>query len=303
MNTSDIGHIKVLLVEDNPGDTRLIEEMLECGTGKFECDTSSRLSVGMERLKGGTYDVLLLDLGLPDSSGITTLKSVLNSELGVPVVVLTGHTDENIGIEAVKEGAQDYLVKGRVDSDLLVRSIRYAIERQGLLAELHALSLRDYLTGLNNRRGFFTLSEQHAKLAKRNKKDLLIVVIDVNDFKKINDAFGHETGDTALAETARILRETFRDSDIIGRIGGDEFAICIIEDDKFNSEILNDRLQEILKEHNDRKERPYILSLSAGIARCSCESSHSLEALVSEADNLMYEQKKKYYLSRDSQSK
>lgn len=300
MNTSDMRNIKVLLVEDDPSDTRLIEEMLECGGGNFECDTSIRLSAGLELLKGGKYDVLLLDLGLPDSEGIATIKSVLNFAPGVPIVVLTGYTDERVGIEAVKEGAQDYLVKGRVDSDSLMRSIRYAIERHRLLAELHALSLRDDLTGLNNRRGFFTLSEQQLKLAKRDKKDLLIVVIDVNDFKKINDAFGHETGDTALAETAQILRETFRGSDVIGRIGGDEFAICIIENDMFNSEILTDRLQEILKEHDERKARPYILSLSVGIARCSYESSRPLEALVSEADKLMYEQKKKYYLWRDA---
>jgi two-component system cell cycle response regulator len=288
-------NINILLIEDNPADARLIKEMLEDDGGcSFTVENVKLLSNGLKCLKEKKFDVLLLDLGLPDSTGNETIRSVLNLKSGVPIVVLTGYADETLGIEAVKEGAQDYLVKGRVDRQLLMRSIHYAIERQKLLLELHNQSLTDFLTGLNNRRGFFSLAEQQAKVAKREKKGLLLGMIDIDDFKKINDTFGHGTGDHVLVETSRLLRETFRDSDIIGRIGGDEFAICVLEDDTVNEDILTVRLQENLKELNSKKTLPCGLSFSAGFARCSVESPRSLEELVSAADKSMYERKKNY---------
>jgi signal transduction histidine kinase len=123
--------IKVLLIEDNPGDTRLIKEMLAEARGAcFELECADRLSSGLACLAQGRIDVVLLDLGLPDSRGLGTLVKVQAEVLTVPVVVLTGLDDEALAVEAVKEGAQDYLVKGEVDSNLLGRSIRYAIERK-----------------------------------------------------------------------------------------------------------------------------------------------------------------------------
>lgn len=125
--------IRVLLIEDNPGDARLIQELasdLFC----FEC--ADRLSKGMARLSVPYIDVVLLDLGLPDSQGIETFINLHSQNPSMPVVVLTGLNDEEIGIMAVQKGAQDYLVKGEVDKNLLARSMLYAIERQKLLWDL-----------------------------------------------------------------------------------------------------------------------------------------------------------------------
>jgi len=123
--------IKVLLVEDNHGDARLIKEMLTEARGNpFDAECADLLATGLEHLAQGGIDVVLLDLGLPDSRGLDTLVKVQAQVLGVPIVVLTGLDDEALAVEAVKEGAQDYLVKGQVDSNLLGRSIRYAIERK-----------------------------------------------------------------------------------------------------------------------------------------------------------------------------
>jgi len=123
--------IKVLLVEDNLGDARLLYEgFSEAPPGQFQMTHVRRLSEAMEYLWEETCDMVLLDLGLPDSHGIDTLRLVRAQSPGVPIVVLTGFEDETMGDQALKEGAQDYLVKGRVDSRLLARSIRYAIARK-----------------------------------------------------------------------------------------------------------------------------------------------------------------------------
>ncbi len=133
----NVEHVKVLLIEDNETDTVLIREILaEAEGATFDLEWADRLSTGLERLAAGGVDVILLDFGLPDSQGLETLSRVHAQAPEVPIVVLTGLADEMLGVEAVRRGAQDYLAKGQVDGNLLGRTIRYAIERQQLLAEL-----------------------------------------------------------------------------------------------------------------------------------------------------------------------
>ncbi len=135
--------IRVLLVEDNPGDARLIREMLaEVGGVFFDVAVAKRLSTGLEHLAEGGIDVVLLDLVLPDSRGIDTLAKVQAKAPQVPIVVLTGLGDGMLGVKAVREGAQDYLVKGQVEGNLLVRAMRYAIERKWAEEQIKA-SLRE----------------------------------------------------------------------------------------------------------------------------------------------------------------
>lgn len=123
--------IKALLIEDNPDDIRLLQEMLRwVGAVQIEMVNDDRLSTGLERLAEKGFDVLLLDLGLPDSGGLDTLRKTHTRAPWIPIVVLSGFADESVSVEAVKEGAQDYLVKGQFDNVLLVRTIRYAIERK-----------------------------------------------------------------------------------------------------------------------------------------------------------------------------
>jgi len=128
--------IKILLVEDNPGDARLIREMLaEEGEGQFVITHAERLGDAFHRLDEEHDDVILLDLSLPDSHGLDTFDGIHGRASEVPVIVLTGLDDESIAVKAVQEGAQDYLVKGKVDGALLARSIRYAIERHKKVTE------------------------------------------------------------------------------------------------------------------------------------------------------------------------
>jgi PAS domain S-box-containing protein len=129
--------IKILLIEDNPGDARLIKELLTAkGSAPFILEHADRLSIGLNRLAQGDIDVILLDLSLPDSQGLDGLNKICEQTPKVPVVVLSSLNDEAVAVNAVQEGAQDYLVKGNVDSDLLVRSLYYAMERQHLRVAL-----------------------------------------------------------------------------------------------------------------------------------------------------------------------
>src|SRR5579864_5418605 len=122
--------IRVLLVEDNPGDARLLVELLrETEAGRLKLEQVDRLNTALERLSRERFDLVLLDLSLPDEQGLNTLVRAHACAPKVPIVVLTGLDDEGLAVKAVRAGAQDYLVKGRVDGDLLVRSIRYATER------------------------------------------------------------------------------------------------------------------------------------------------------------------------------
>ncbi len=134
----------VLLIEDNETDAVLIREILAEAEGAiFDLEWADRLSAGLERLDKGGVDVILLDLGLPDSQGLETLSRANAQAPEVPIVVLTSLADEMLGVEAVRRGAQDYLVKGQVGSNLLGRALRYAIERQQLLVELERTRQRE----------------------------------------------------------------------------------------------------------------------------------------------------------------
>lgn len=282
--------IKVLLIEDNSGDLRLMREMRAEAGYCIDLECAGLLSTGLRRLSEDGVDVALLDLHLPDSQGLETLSRALQVASHVPIVVLTSLADEELALRAMQAGAQDYLIKGKVDSSLLMRSLRYAIERHRMQSALRSLSLVDDLTSLYNRRGFLTLAEQQMRLAERTETPILLIFADLDGMKGINDTFGHQEGDLALITVADILRKTLRQSDIIGRIGGDEFvAVATNGPDGLGS--INRRLNERLEEHNAQARYP--LSLSLGHAFWRPGSSLGIEALLAEADKLMYENKQK----------
>jgi diguanylate cyclase (GGDEF)-like protein/PAS domain S-box-containing protein len=165
-------------------------------------------------------------------------------------------------------------------------------EKKRYEEKLQRMLLSDQLTNLYNRRGFMTLAEQQIRGANRAKKRLLLAFIDVDDMKSINDTLGHEEGDRALIETADVLRQTFRESDILARIGGDEFAVLAVDATDMNPAIFAVRLETNINSLNANASRPYKLAMSWGTAIYDPESPISLDQLMSIADELMYAQKK-----------
>jgi diguanylate cyclase (GGDEF)-like protein/PAS domain S-box-containing protein len=170
--------------------------------------------------------------------------------------------------------------------------VRDITERKRQEEEVHQLSITDQLTGLYNRRGFIALAEQQMKTSNRAKRQMMLAFIDIDGMKWINDTLGHIEGDRALLDTANVLRQTFRESDIIARMGGDEFAVLAIDVTDMNPDILSDRLEQIVAAHNTNETRPFRLSMSWGAAIHDPEGLKSLDQLMSEADELMYLRKK-----------
>jgi diguanylate cyclase (GGDEF)-like protein len=157
--------------------------------------------------------------------------------------------------------------------------------------DLQDMTLTDDLTGIYNRRGFFTLSEQHLKLAKRNKMNILLLYIDLDNLKEINDSLGHQEGDQIILDTANILKSTYRESDIIARIGGDEFVVFPVGMVDENISLIHERLQKNIDTYNEESSRLYNLSLSVGIASYDPQSTHSIDELLAHADKAMYKNK------------
>jgi diguanylate cyclase (GGDEF)-like protein/PAS domain S-box-containing protein len=171
--------------------------------------------------------------------------------------------------------------------------LRDVTERKQMEEKLHAISIIDELTGLYNRRGFFTLCTQQMKLAERNRNNMELFFIDLDGLKGINDTWGHKEGDASLAGIAAILRQTFRETDIIGRMGGDEFAVLAINTTDRSREYLLSRLQETLDNHNGEEARKVRLSLSAGAVTYDPGNPAVLDELLTTADTLMYEEKRR----------
>jgi diguanylate cyclase (GGDEF)-like protein/PAS domain S-box-containing protein len=171
--------------------------------------------------------------------------------------------------------------------------LREITDRKKAEEALKTLSLKDELTGLYNRRGFFTLAEQGLKTAQRMGMEMLLIFGDLDDMKGINDTFGHKEGDQALVETSQILRETFRESDIIARIGGDEFVILAMKGLETSAEKLKSRFEQVLNEHYLQTKHSYTLSLSLGIAYFDPKNPCSIDVLLAQADELMYGNKPK----------
>jgi diguanylate cyclase (GGDEF)-like protein len=287
---------QVLLVEDNPGDARLVIEMLkENGAADFALTHVDTVRAALEHLAAHPEgpEAILLDLSLPDESGLETVRRVLSAKHRAGVVVMTGLGDEEVGVSAMQVGAQDYLVKGQVDARSLRRALRFAIQRQGNRTQLETLSLTDELTGLHNRRGFLLLAEQQIKLAQRSLAPIVLLFVDLDHFKQINDTFGHAEGDRALIETAEVLKRSLRDSDIKARLGGDEFAGLAVNASEPGEEIVRTRIGAALHDINLQRSLPYELTFSVGVLCCLAEPGLSMEDLLARADALMYEEKKK----------
>lgn len=285
--------IKVLVVEENQPEYAPWFQVVSVGvdSGQFEAKRASTLTGALGLLEKEPFDVVLLDLALPDSGGVSTFSQISLRVPEVPIVVTSALENSNQAFEVLREGAQDYLVKGEVDVKLLRRALLYAIERHRTRVLLQQLSFNDELTGLLNRRGFLSMAQQELKVAQREDWELVLLFADLDSLKSINDNFGHTEGDRALKSIAAILRKTFRTSDIIARLGGDEFIVLALNAPAAGVQKMMARLQNNLELHNSQN-RYYQLSLSIGIAQFDPNKVVSLEAMIVEADRALYENKR-----------
>ncbi len=293
--------LSILLVEDYAIDAFLLVEMLEQAAPEERPSVKHVTTVteAEQELLTLSYDCVLLDLGLPDGEGVENVQRVRAASSHVAIVVMTGLDDEDRAIEALRLGAQEYLVKGRLNSMQLLRHVHHAIQRHGLLAHLDRenqqqklLAGHDLLTGLVNRQLLHERARDAMAQARRVNGRLAFCFLDLDGFKAVNDRHGHAIGDAALVAVADALRSAVRAGDIIARIGGDEFVVMqVAVRDESDVRETGTRLVSAVRAITHVEGRGIRMGASAGAAIFP-DHGDSLEQLLLHADELMYRVKR-----------
>jgi diguanylate cyclase (GGDEF)-like protein len=290
LKAEEPGH-GVLLIEDNPGDARLIEAMIgDDPEAPFALQVADRLATGLERLSADDTALVILDLSLPDSFGLETFAKVYAHSPAVPIIVLTGNDDDALALAAVQHGAQDYLVKSGLERELLLRSMRYSIERKRYQVQLEHQANYDALTGLPNRNLLHDRMRQ-AVYAQRSARAMAVVFIDLDHFKFVNDSLGHGTGDKLLRGMADRLRDVLREGDTVARLGGDEFVVIL--NDQSGEEVIYRAMQRIMGEIAKPmvvEGKELFVTCSAGISLYP-QDGVDVDTLLKNADAAMYRAK------------
>ena len=284
--------IKVLLIEDNDVDAQLTQDLLsEWSTEEFQVARATTLAEGLSLLSRERFDAMLLDLSLPDAFGLPTVREVHAASPTIPVVVLSGVSDQSLALQAVRQGAQDYLVKGQGHPELLARAIRYAIERKRFEEHLTYLAQYDHLTGLVNRTLFRDRLVQAMARNKRMQQMIGLMLLDLDRFKLVNDTFGHDIGDELLKAVSERLKTCVREVDTVARMGGDEFTI-ILEgvSSEQNVLVVAKRITESIATPFELKGHCISIGISIGITIYP-QDDHPVDELLKHADTAMYQAK------------
>jgi diguanylate cyclase (GGDEF)-like protein len=313
----------ILIVDTRPADRQLFVTLLgSFGHRMLEANDGAE---ALELARVELPDLVITDIVMPNMDGFTLVRRLRAEPLlsGVPVIFQTAHyLESEIHKLATASGIEHILGKPTEPQEIL-RAVQESLnhpamrsklpqtgqlhrEHLQLLADklyqknmelekanerLRSLSLTDELTGLNNRRGFAILANGLFKFARRANHPLCLLYIDMDSLKQINNTFGHAEGDTALNHFARILTETFRDSDVIARMGGDEFAVLTIDATATTIAVIQGRLKSNVDTYNLVSVRGYALSFSLGIIPVDLDSTFTVDALLAQADAAMYEHK------------
>jgi diguanylate cyclase (GGDEF)-like protein len=281
--------VRILLVEDNPGDERLIRLALsDVSGGRFEITTAKTLAAAVRLVQSAAYDAILLDLYLPDSNGLASVKELALAAPRTPILVVTGLDDDALANQVSQHGAQDYLVKGRSDQTLLSRAIRCAIARKDFEAVLAQRAYFDSLTGLANRALFNDRLTHALARATRTDKRVALMFIDLDNFKLINDRFGHRVGDDVLRSVAEALRCAVRQTDTVARLGGDEFAVLLEPlEDVSHLEVVAHKILRAVDARVVVSGSRVQVTASIGIAVFP-EHARKADALIQSADATMF---------------
>jgi diguanylate cyclase len=279
----------VLLVQEHAGDARQVRAALEAAG--YSVHHVPRFERAVESLHARTYQVIVLDIDVGEGRGVEIIERLQSAGPQAPIIALTSSTDSRGAIRALQSGAQDVLLKSRLDRESLSRSVGYAVERTRAAARLSHLAHYDQLTGLANRT-LFTERLDHALARSRRSKDRVAVLfLDLDRFKEVNDTLGHEAGDCVLRELAKRLRGAVRDCETVARIGGDELTVILepirrVEDAQNVAKRILDAMAQPFELDGCRR----MLTVSIGVG-VSADGDTSV-TLLERADRAMYAAKR-----------
>ncbi|MDJ0567956.1 MAG: diguanylate cyclase [Pleurocapsa sp. MO_192.B19] len=320
--------IKTLLVEDNQGDAFLLREKLaHAREVQFNLTHVKRLKTALQCLQQESFDVILLDLSLPDSQGLNTFLSLEKIVPNLPIVLLTSLNDESLALEAVRQGAQDCLIKTQATLNGLLRSINYAIERMHHLKKIYQseerlrqinrelenrvyncafelenqnqelktlflIATTDKVTGIANRYHLEDFLEREWGNTVRNQMPLSVIMIDIDRFKRYNDTYGHPQGDRCLKQVARTIDKTIkRPKDLVARYGGEEFIVILpdinIDGATAVAKNIRDQIHALNIPHAT-SEISDRLTISLGVASLIPAIDSQASTLIAAADKALY---------------
>ncbi len=286
-NTINADQKHILIVEDNPGDLHLIKDHLaELKNSKYIVKTVRTLEGAKSELSKQSFDVILIDFFLPDGT-CPQFISEIQKKITTPIIVLTSSESEGIVQQVLDSGASDYIPKSELNSALLERALKFAIERNRTYNLLKEQTLRDPLTGLYNRLGMEHILTDLLDNKERQSESFALLLIDIDKFKSINDTYGHSSGDTILKLISKNMQGSTRCSrkkDFPIRIAGDEFALIISEfDDIQEVQLIIDRISDKLTKAFEVDGYNITVSLSIGVALYP-EDGMTTQELIKHAD-------------------
>jgi two-component system, cell cycle response regulator len=285
----DRGRLQIMIVEDSPGGARQTGEMLRRHQPSMRLTTCERIDDAARALADSAADCVLLDLGLPDADGLDGLNQILAVRPGLPVVVLSGVDDDSLALAAVSRGAQDYVTKLGLAPAPLWRAINRAIERARVTRELIRRATHDSLTGLPNRGLFEDRVGQAILRAERLDTGFSVMLVTIEDFKSMNENFGHALGDEVLREAARRLERGLEDGDTAYRYAGAEFAvICQTAEHPIGATSIAEWIRDsICRQPVEVGVRSLNIGVSIGVAIGSADETAA--GLLHRLDGAMYE--------------
>jgi diguanylate cyclase (GGDEF)-like protein len=283
---------KILVVDDAKDTQMLLEFDLSAVGYQVICRDSGEDALTL--LETLSVDLILLDMYMPGLSGLETLVKIKEHAVSAqtPVIMLSASTDEDEVVAALEQGAGDYVIKPYVAKVLLAR-MRTAIRLKEKTAQLEYLAKTDFLTNMNNRGSFFELSTNAISLAKRAEQPLVVAMFDIDFFKQVNDNFGHDAGDQVLRSFSKTMTEIFRDYDIVGRIGGEEFAVCLPNTSSSDAYIACERLRQQIEQgivevtNEEGVATPVKITVSVGLVLAK-NGYLTIDELLKQADSALY---------------
>jgi diguanylate cyclase (GGDEF)-like protein len=283
----------ILAVDDARDTLMLLEfDLAEEGYQVFTADSGE---VALKILAEQNIDLILLDMYMPGISGLSMLQKLKAHPVlsNISVIMLSASDDEDQIVAALEFGADDYVTKPYIPKVLLAR-LRTSLRLLEKTLELESLAKTDFLTGLNNRGCFDDLAHKAVSLAKRNELPMIIAMLDIDLFKAVNDNYGHDVGDKVLVKFAEVMSECFRDYDILGRVGGEEFSVCMPNTSAENATIACDRFRTTLENTEitltDTKAEYITITVSIGLS-LGQGAEISLNDLLKKADISLYQAK------------